>query len=129
MPRYKGHSGDISIGGTSVGEVESFDLETSAEVLNANVMGATWKGVESGQMSATGSVSVLRDPTDGGQAAMLVGTKVSAILYPESNTTGLTMLSGTFLITSSAISVSVGDLVKETFSLESDGVVTVGTVA
>lgn len=129
MARYKGHEGSFSAGGDVVSEIESFDINTSVNALDANIMGSAWTDVEAGQSSAEGSVSVLRDPDAAGQAAMVVGTSVAMLLYPESNTTGRTEISGNFMVLERATSVSVGDLVKDTFTIRNKGAVTVGTVA
>lgn len=129
MARYKGHEGSFSAGGDVVTEVESFDINTSVNALDANIMGSDWTDVEAGQSSAEGSVSVLRDPDAAGQAAMVVGTSVAMLLYPESNTTGRTEISGNFMVLERATSVSVGDLVKDTFTIRNKGAVTVGTVS
>lgn len=124
MARYKGKDGAISAGATSVGELESFDIEVTVNEIDANVMGQDWTGVCGGQKSASGSIAVLRDPADTGQVALVVGTEVTLNLFPEGNTTGLTEISGDFLITSKGISVSVGDLVKTSYSYRNAGAVT-----
>jgi len=128
MARYKGHQGEVAVGANTIGEVESFDLELSVGELDANVMGEDWTDVEAGQSSGSGSISVLRDPADTGQAALVMGTKVTLNLYSEGNTSGLTEITGSFLVTSQSTSVSVGDLVKDTFNVRNAGMVTVGTV-
>lgn len=129
MARYKGHEGAVTIGANAVGEVESFDLEDSVNELDANVMGSGWTDVCAGQRSMSGSISVLRDPNDAGQTALTAGAEVTANLYPESNTTGRTEVTGTFLVTSVSLSVAVGDLVKDVYNIRNQGTVTIGTVA
>lgn len=129
MARYKGHQGAIEVGASEVGEVESFDITLSVNELDANVMGTGWTDVEAGQLSASGSISVLTDPSDAGQVALVQGTKVTLTLYPEGNTTGLEEITGTFLITERSGTTSVGDLVKDSYNYRNAGVVTIGTVA
>lgn len=128
MARYKGHEGSASAGGSVIAEIESFDINMSAAELDANIMGSAWTDVESGQKSANGSISVLRDPDDAGQAALVVGGTVALLLYPESNTTGRTEIGGDFMITERSSSVSVGDLVKDTFTIRNAGAVTESAV-
>ena len=128
MPRYKGHEGSVSAGGDVIGEVESFDLEISSAGLAANVLGSDWTDEESGMKSASGTVNVLRDPANAGQAAMTVGDSVAFLFYPESNSTGLTEIGGNFRIVSRGTSVPAGDLVKDTYSIQNKGAVTLGTV-
>ena len=128
MARYKGKDGAISVGTDEVGEVESFDVEITVNELDANTMGNDWTDVDAGQKSASGSIAVLRDPADPGQVALSAGTKVTLNLFPEGNTTGLTEISGLFLITSKSHSVSVGDQVKTSYNFRNAGAVTEGTV-
>jgi hypothetical protein len=129
MARYKGHEGSASAGGNVIGEVESFDVEISSAGLAANVLGSDWTDEESGMSSASGTVNVLRDPADTGQAAMTVGDSVAFLLYPEGDSTGMTEISGNFRIVSRGTSVSAGDLVKDTYSIQNKGTVTIGTVS
>ena len=124
MARYKGKDGAIRSGTTEIGEVESYDIETTVNELDANVMGSDWTGVCDGQLSASGSIAVLRDPADPGQILLRVGSIVDLNLFPEGNTTGLTEISGQFLITNRGLSVSVGDLVKTSYSFRNEGEVT-----
>jgi hypothetical protein len=129
MARYKGKDGAIEAATEDVGEIESFDLEFTTNEMDANVMSSDFTGVEGGQVTVTGSISVLTDPADAGQSALVVGEKVALILYPTSNTTGNKSVNGTFLITSKGTSTSVGDLVKTNYNVRNDGAVTEPTIA
>lgn len=129
MARYKGHEGELSIGGSTVGEVESFEISISGEELGANVMGTGWTDAEGGQQTATLSINVLTDPADAGQAALTVNSTVAATLYPIGNTTGLTQITGNFLVTEKGRSTQVGSLVKTTYQLRNKGAITEGVVA
>lgn len=121
MARFKGKDGAIEVGGVSVGEIESFDVEISINEIEANVMGSDWTDVCGGQKSASGSISVLTDPTDAGQAVLESGAEVNLTLFPTGATTGLIQLSGLALITSDGISTSVGDLVKTSYNFRNKG--------
>lgn len=129
MARYKGFNGSVKVGAAVVGEIESFELEISYAELGANVMGSAWTDLELGQASASGSVSVIRDPANAGQAALDVGTKVTLHLFPEGDTTGRTDITGSFAILSVGTSVSVGDVVKDSYKIQNAGAVTFATVA
>jgi hypothetical protein len=128
MARHKGHHGSITAGGDIVGEIESFDIELSVEELDANVMGVDWTDVEGGQGSATGSINVLRDPADVGQTELVQGAKVALVLFTEGTAIGLTKITGNFLVTSRAVSTSVGDLVKTAYNIRNAGTVVVAPV-
>lgn len=129
MARYKGKDGAIEVGGTAVGEVESFDLELTVNEIDANVMGQDWTDVESGQQSASGSISVLTDPADAQQTALTQGATVALTLFPTGETTGLIQLDGNFMVTSVGFSTSVGDLVKTSYNVRNKGAVTRSAVA
>lgn len=129
MARYKGKDGSGTAGGNSIGEIESFDVSLTAQELAADVMGNDWSQIEVGLKSASGSMSVLRDPADTGQTAMAVGSTVTLALYPMGNTSGLTSISGDFVVTEEGISSQVNDLVKTQYSFRNSGEVTLGTVS
>lgn len=129
MARHKGKDGAISAGGSPIGEVESFDLNITVNQIDADVIGEDWTAVCGGKKTATGTVNVLRDPADAGQTALAVGTSVAMILYPEGNTTGLSEITGNFLVTEKAMTVPAGDLVKDVYSVRNDGAITEGTVS
>lgn len=121
MARYKGHDGAVQIGAAAVGEIESFDVELSVNELDANVMGTGWTDVCDGLKSASGSIAVLTDPADPGQALLIEGSTVDLTLFPTGMTTGLMTLTGNAMISSVGISTSVGDLVKTSYSFRNKG--------
>lgn len=124
MARHKGQNGVVEVGGVEISERVSFDLEISAAELDASVQGSNWTDVDSGQLSASGSIEVLWDPANAGQTALAVGSTVTLTLFPGGDTTGLRQISGDFLITSKGVTSSVGDLVKSTFNVKNAGAVT-----
>jgi hypothetical protein len=128
MARHKGYSGSVEVDANTVNEVESFDFTISVNEMAADVIGTNWTDVEGGKLSASGSVSVLTDPSDTGQTAMVVGATVAMTLYPEGNSAGLEQISGNFLVTERTGSVSAGDLVKSTYQVKNQGTVTLGSV-
>ncbi len=129
MARYKGKDGAATAGANSIGEIESFDVSLTAQELGADVMGNDWSQIEVGLKSASGTMSVLRDPADSGQTAISIGSTVAMVLYPMGNTTGLTEISGNFVVTEEGISTQVNDLVKTSYSFRNSGEVTLGTVS
>jgi len=124
MARYKGHEGALTAATQNVGEVESFDITIESATLDANVMGSDWTGVDGGQKTGNGTVSFLYDPGDAGQESFIAGAKVACTFYPAGNTTSLVEISGSFLIVDVTRTTAVGDLVKKTATIRSDGAVT-----
>lgn len=129
MARYKGKDGAIEVGGSAVGELESFDIEMTVNEIDANVMGSDWTDVCAGQKSASGSISVLTDPGDAQQSALTEGETVALTLFPTGDTTALIQITGNFMITSVGFSTSVGDLVKTSYNFRNQGEITRSAVA
>ena len=129
MARYKGKDGAIEVGGSAVGEVESFDVELTVNEIDANVMGEDWTDVCAGQKSGSGSMSVLTDPNDIGQSVLVEGAELAVVLFPTGDTTGLQQIAGNVMITSVGISTSVGDLVKTSINFRNKGALVRSLVA
>ena len=129
MARYKGHSGDVDIGGTSIGERISFSVEMTVNTADASTQGNDWTDVDGLQNSAQGELEVFYDPGDAQQSALTVGATPTCVFYPAGNTTGLEQISGTFLVERVGVSTSVGDLVKTTYTIGNKGAVTIATIA
>lgn len=129
MARYKGKDAVIQAGANDIGEVESFDITISVNQIDADVIGIDWTSVEAGKFTAQGSVNCLRDPGDAGQTAFAVGAIVAMTFLMEGNTSGLSTITGDFLVTEVQSSVAANDLVKDVYNFRNNGAVTVGTIA
>ena len=129
MAKYKGHVGDVTVGGSSVGEKISFSIELSAATADASVMGSDWSNTTALQSSAEGTMEVLHDPGDAQQSALVAGATVTCVFFPAGNTTGLKSFSGDFVVSSVGISASVGDVVKTSVSVMNQGTVTTTTIS
>lgn len=129
MARYKGHQGDVSVGGTSVGERISFSIEMTANTADASTQGNDWTDTDGLQNSAQGELEVFYDPGDAQQSAMVVGATIAAVFYPAGNTTGLESITGSFLVERVGVSTPVGDLVKTTYTIRNKGTVTRATIS
>ena len=129
MANYKGNNGAVTVGGSPLGEIVSFDLNISAATADASVMGSGWSDVEDLQHSAQGELEVFYDPNDAQQTALSLGAEAVCVFQPAGSTTGLEEISGTFLVERVGISTSVGDLVKTTYTIRNKGVVTRTTIS
>jgi len=129
MARYKGKEGDLSVGGTSLGERISFDIETSVNTADASTQGNDWTDTDGLQLSATANVEVFWDPGDDQQNLLVPGDTVNCIFYLGGNTTGLVEISGNFLVETRSVAVPVGDLVKTNLTLRNKGAITESTIA
>lgn len=129
MARYKGHEGDVEVGGTSVGERISFTIETTSNTADASTMGNDWTDTDGLQKSASVELEVFWDPGDAQQIAMTAGATANCVFYPAGNTTGLRSITGAFLVTSVGVSVPVGDLIKTSYSMVNKLAVTEAVIA
>lgn len=128
MATYRGTDGAVYIGTDAVGEVRSFTLDETAEVISANVMGDTHAKNKIGLISWTVSVEAYFDDADAGQAAFEIGTAVALKLYPTGNTSGNIELSGTVVVNGKSHSQSHDGMIEISFSGTGDGALTKATV-
>lgn len=124
MARYKGFQGDVQIGGASVGERISFDITLGTVTAETNTMGNDWTSTDTLQKSFEGELKVFWDPADPAQLGMVQGAVISAVFYPGGNTTGLSSISGDFVIISKGLVTDVNDMVKTTYSIRNQGNIT-----
>jgi predicted secreted protein len=127
MSTFLGKEGAVYIGTNAVAEVRDFSVETTAETVDATVMGSTGDFMvkKATQKSWTASVNCYYDSSDtNGQLAMDEGSEVALKLYPEGNTTGKKYYYGQLIITSISRSASFDGLVEISFSGDGTGALT-----
>ena len=130
---YAGKDGALSIGGTNVAMLTSWNVTQNAETLECAYMGADWKEHKAGLKSWEGSAEANftdDDPADP-QAAneIVVGTEVALIFYPLTSDTGM-KFSGNAIVTSIDNSASLGDVQTASLSfVGSDALTTAITPA
>lgn len=133
MGTYKGKEGSVTVGatpGTAVGELRSFEVTTTANLVDASRMGDDWTREESTQNSWSGSMEVFWDPTDTGQDLLVVGDRVTLNLFPQGNGVGATdvYLSGIATISEVGHKQSHDNLVERSVSFKGYGALTEGTI-
>lgn len=127
MSTFLGKEGAVYIGTNAVAEVRDFSVETTAETVDATVMGSTgdWMVKKATQKSWTASINCYYDSSDtNGQLAMDEGSEVAVKLYPEGNTSGKKYYYGQLVITSISRSASFDGLVEISFSGDGTGALT-----
>lgn len=129
MPVHKGSEGIVRVAGTStVGEVRSFSVESTADTLETTTMGVTARTYLPSLTSWSGSVDVLWDETDAGQTALTIGTELQVSFYPEGNVSTDTYYTGTAIVTGISVNSSYDGLVESSVSIQGDGALTITTV-
>ncbi len=119
MAILKGKDGTVSLAGSAVsGVVQSWNVSIETDTLETTAMGpAGWKTFEGSLQSWTGTVEIYFDDAQA-IAGYIAGTDVAVVL--TDGTSGNTY-TGTAVVTSVAVDVSVADLVTMSIDLTGDG--------
>ena len=130
MATYTGQNGTVKDDANAVGEVKSFEVSVTGDVVEDTVMGDDWKTNKATQKSWTGSISALHDRDDStGQGAFSIGATVTAKLYPSGDASGNVEFSGSAIVTSRNVRSSHDGLVELDLELTGTGALTEANVA
>ena len=129
MANHTGVEGQVKVGTNVMAEVRSFNIDTSAEILEDTALTDTSRTYQVGKKGATCTVDCWWDETDtNGQIACAEGTSVTLALYPEGTDSSDYFYSGTWLITGSTVSVPTDGIIEASFSATLTGALQRGTV-
>lgn len=135
MATYKGKEGTVSIGATvgtatSVGELRSFEVETSANLVDVSRMGDAWTRDVSTQKSWRATLEMWWDHADTGQDLLVAGDLITLNLFPQGNGVALTdvYLSGQATIESVSQKQGHDTVIERTVVVKGYGALTEGTV-
>ena len=128
MATHHGKEGVVTVGGTGVGELTSFTLETTGDVVEDTALTDATKSFVAGRTSFSGTLEMHFDETDSPQETLLAGASISFVLLPEGNTSGDASYTGTGIVTGMSINNSMDAIVSRTVTFQGTGALTVGTV-
>jgi hypothetical protein len=128
MATHHGKEGVVTVGGTEMGEVTSFTLETTGDVVEDTALTDSTKSFVTGRTSFSGTIEMHFDETDAQQETLLAGASISFVLLPEGNASGDASYSGTGIITGMSINNSMDAIVSRSVTFQGTGALTVGTV-
>ena len=128
MATTHGKQGVVTVGGTEMGEVTSFTLETTGDVVEDTALTDSAKSFITGRTSFSGTIEMHYDKADSQQASLTAGSSISFVLLPEGNTTGDESYSGTGVVTGMSVNNSMDAVVSRTVTFQGTGALTVGTV-
>ena len=114
MATHHGKEGVVTAGGTAVGELTSFTLETTADVVEDTALTDSTKSFVSGRTSFSGTLTA--------------GTSIAFILLPEGNASGDEKFSGSGIITGMSVNNSMDAIVSRTVTFQGTGALTRATV-
>jgi hypothetical protein len=128
MATHHGKEGVVTVGGVAMGEVTSFTLETTGDVVEDTALSDGTKSFVAGRTSFSGTIEMHFDESDAQQETLLAGASISFVLLPEGNTGGDASYSGTGIVTGMSINNSMDAIVSRSVTFQGTGALTVGTV-
>ena len=128
MATHHGKEGVVTAGGTGVGELTSFTLETTGDVVEDTALTDATKSFVAGRTSFSGTLEMHFDETDTAQTTLVAGASISFVLLPEGNASSDRSFSGTGIVTGMSVNNSMDAIVSRTVTFQGTGALTVGTV-
>ena len=128
MATHHGKEGVVTAGGTAIGEVTGFTLETTADVVEDTQLSDAAKSFVSGRTSFSGSLDMNYDKSDAQQETLVVGSEISFVLLPEGNSAGDQSFSGTGIVTGMSITNGMDAIVSRNVTFQGTGSLSKSTV-
>ncbi len=128
MATHHGKEGVVTAGGTGVGELTGFTLETTADVVEDTALTDSTKSFVAGRTSFSGTLEMNYDETDSPQQTLTAGSSISFVLLPEGNTSGDEDFTGTGIITGMSVNNSMDAIVTRSITFQGTGTLTRSTV-
>ncbi len=128
MATHHGKEGVVTAGGTGVGELTSFTLETTGDVVEDTALTDATKSFVAGRTSFSGTLEMHFDETDTPQTTLLAGASIAFILLPEGNASGDRSFTGTGIVTGMSVNNAMDAIVSRTVTFQGTGALSIGTV-
>jgi hypothetical protein len=128
MATHHGKEGVVTAGGTAVGELTGFTLETTGDVVEDTALTDSTKSFLAGRTSFSGTLEMHYDEADAQQETLTAGSSISFVLLPEGNDTGDQSFTGTGLVTGMSVNNSMDAVVSRTVTFQGTGALTKSTV-
>jgi hypothetical protein len=128
MATHHGKEGVVTVGGTGVGELTSFTLETTGDVVEDTALTDATKSFVAGRTSFSGTLEMHFDETDSPQTTLVAGASISFVLLPEGNASGDRSFTGTGIVTGMSVNNSMDAIISRTVTFQGTGALTIGTV-
>ena len=128
MATHHGKEGVVKAGGTAIGELTGFTLETTADVVEDTQLSDATKSFLAGRTSFSGTLEMSYDETDSPQQTLTAGTTIAFILGPEGNGSGDEIFTGSGIVTGMSVNVSLDGITTRAVTFQGTGALTRGTV-
>ena len=127
MATHFGKEGVVTAGGTGIGELTAYTLETTADVVEDTQLSDAAKSFVAGRTSFSGTLEMSYDETDSPQQTLTAGTSIAFILAPEGNSSGDETFTGTGIVTGMNVNVSLDGITTRSVTFQGTGTLTRGT--
>ena len=128
MATHHGKEGVVKAGGTGIGELTGFTLETTADVVEDTALTDATKSFVAGRTSFSGSLDMNYDETDSPQQTLTVGSEIDFVLLPEGNSSGDESFTGSGIITGMSVTNGMDAIISRSVTFQGTGTLTRGTV-
>ena len=127
MATHFGKEGVVTAGGTGIGELTGYTLETTADVVEDTQLSDAGKTFVAGRTSFSGTLDMSYDETDSPQQTLTAGTTIAFILAPEGNSSGDETFTGSGIVTGMSVNVSLDGITTRSVTFQGTGTLTRGT--
>ena len=128
MATHFGKEGVVTAGGTGIGELTGYTLETTADVVEDTQLSDAGKTFVAGRTSFSGTLEMSYDETDSPQQTLTAGTTIAFILAPEGNATGDETFTGSGIVTGMSVNVTLDGITTRSVTFQGTGALTQSTV-
>ena len=128
MATHHGKEGVVTAGGSGVGELTGFTLETTGDVVEDTALTDATKSFVAGRTSFSGTLEMHYDETDSPQQTLTAGSEISFVLLPEGNSSGDESFTGTGIVTGMSVTNGMDAIISRSVTFQGTGTLTRGTV-
>ena len=128
MATHHGKEGVVKAGGSGIGELTGFTLETTADVVEDTELSDATKSFVAGRTSFSGSLDMNYDETDSPQQTLTVGSSIDFVLLPEGNSSGDESFTGSGIITGMSVTNGMDAIISRSVTFQGTGALSRGTV-
>jgi hypothetical protein len=128
MATHHGKEGVVKAGGTAIGEITGFTIETTADVVEDTQLSDAAKTFIAGRTSFSGTLDMHYDETDSPQQTLTTGSSIAFILLPEGDTSGDESFTGTGIVTGMNVTNAMDGIISRSVTFQGTGALTRGTV-
>ena len=127
MSVHHGKEGEVVIGGSAVGELTSFTLETTGDVVESTKMADAAKTFVAGRTSFSGTLEMHFDEADSVQTQFTAGSTLTFKLLPEGSSTGDRKFEGSGIVTGMSVNQPMDGIVARSVTFQGTGALTIGS--